>query len=694
MGEVWKARDIRLGRTVAIKRLLDHHERFEQEARAISALNHPNICQLYDIGPDYLVLEYIEGQPLRGPLPVHEAVQSVLPIAAALEQAHRRGILHRDLKPANILVSGDGLPKLLDFGLAKIVSGEIDLTQSADGVVLGTATYMAPEQAQGQAVDVRSDIFSFGAVLYELVSGKRPFDGETSLQVLAAVLHQDPAPLQTGTDADRIIMRCLRKRAAERYQSMAEVRRVLEELLAKPASTQPSIAVLPFANLSADKENEYFSDGLAEEIINALTRIPGLKVTARTSAFAFRGKDQDIRRIAEALDVKTVLEGSVRRAGNRIRVTAQLINASDGYHLWSERYDGEMADVFAVQDEIATAIAKALEVKFAGGTTASARYTPNIACYEAYLKALHEGRKLTPDALTRSQEWFERAIALDPQFALAHSLFGFHFSQLANYGLLPAHAAMPLVRREAGKALDIDPSLAQGHAMLGMVAALYDYDWAGAERHFELALATDPVPSDVRRHYALYYLLPVGRYAEAAEQCAHALSEDPLDLMGRLRYAQCLRASGAIAEARRVQRQALELDDNLWFSHFLVGLDHLIDAETREALHHGGRAYALAPWNPSAAGLYAAVLKIAGDDNRAHEMVTQLEGGGTSPAPLGLAIYHLLCSDMDAAADWTERAIADRHPAIFYFLAHAVALRESRRWPHLATLLNLAAARR
>jgi eukaryotic-like serine/threonine-protein kinase len=689
MGEVWKARDTRLGRTVAIKRLLEHLDRFEQEARAISALNHPNICQIYDLGPDYLVLEYIDGRPLRGPLAVEDAVRSVLPIARALEEAHRRGILHRDLKPANILLTSSGTAKLLDFGLAKVLDGGIDATQTADGMVVGTATYMSPEQAQGQPADVRSDIFSFGAVVYELVSGRRPFDGNTSVQILAAVLHAEPRPLETGTEVDRIVMRCLRKRPGDRFQSMSDLRVSLEQALARPEQTQPSIAVLPFANLSADKENEYFSDGLAEEIINALTRIPGLKVTARTSAFAFRGRDEDIRRIAEALEVRTVLEGSVRRAGNRIRVTAQLINAADGYHLWSERYDGELADVFAVQDEIATAIAKALEVKLASATNAPIRYTPIIACYEAYLKALHETQKLTPDALGRSRDWFEQAIALDPNFALAHSMYGFHFSQLANYGLLPAHTAMPLVRREAGRALEIDPSLPDGHAMLGMVAALYDYDWASAERHFSLAMGSDPVPSRVRRHYALYYLLPVGRYHDAAEQCARSLTEDPLDLMGRLRYAQCLRASGRVDQAKREQRQALELDESLWFSHFLVGLDHLIDGEHREALRHGERAYALAPWNPSAAGLRAAVLSVAGDHARAREIVAQLERDRTGATALGLAIYHLLCSDLDTCADWTERAIADRHPAIFYFLLHAAALRESHRWPALARLVNL-----
>src|SRR5262245_13552050 len=364
-----------------------------------------------------------------------------------------------------------------------------------------------------------------------MLTGMRAFPGNTPAQALSAILRDEPRPVPVSVPASlgRVVTRCLAKSPGDRFQTCEELSAALHHALAPSDDhPRPSIAVLPFANLSADKENEYFSDGLAEEIINALTQIPGLKVTARTSAFAFRGKEQDIRTIAEALDVRTVLEGSVRRAGTRIRVTAQLINAADGYHLWSERYDRELADVFAVQDEIAAAIAKALQVKLAGASVGRRRYTPSLPCYEAYLRALHESQKLTPDAMARSKEWYERAIALDPGFALAHSMFGFHFAQLANYGLLPAHEAMPLVRSEARKALAIDPSLPEGHATLGLVAGLYDYDWQEAARRFELAMAADPVPSQGRRYYALYYLLPVGRAEEAVEECALALREDPL----------------------------------------------------------------------------------------------------------------------------------------------------------------------
>jgi len=357
MGEVYRARDTRLGRDVAIKVLPqtfavdpDRARRFDQEAKAVAALNHPNICQIYDVGrlgPEttsesgvrYLVLEYVQGIPLRGPLGAEEALRLALQIASALEAAHRRGILHRDLKPANILVTGGSgalsdppTAKLLDFGLAKALLPEADVTATTEGTIAGTAAYMSPEQAQGKSIDARSDVFSFGAVLYEILSGRRAFVGDTSVEVLSAVLRDEPGPLGASPLAS-VVRRCLEKDLSRRYQTMAEVRAALEDVARGTRNREPSIAVLPFANLSADKENEYFSDGLAEEIINALTRIPGLKVTARTSAFAFRGKEQDIRKIAETLDVRTVLEGSVRRAGGRIRVSAQLINAADGFHL-------------------------------------------------------------------------------------------------------------------------------------------------------------------------------------------------------------------------------------------------------------------------------------------------------------------------------------------------------------------------
>jgi len=694
MGEVWKARDTRLDRVVAVKKLKDEHsKRFEQEARAIASLNHPNICQLYDIGPDYLVMEYIDGQALQSPLPPDKAVPLAIQISSALEAAHRRGIIHRDLKPANIMVTVDGTAKLLDFGLATPVTGaDTDVTRNTmEAVVVGTAAYLSPEQANGKPLDARSDIFSFGAVLYEMLAGSRAFEGNSTAQILSAVLRDDPKPLRATPALGSIVGRCLAKDAGERFQTASEVRAALEQIAVKPSSIEPpSIAVLPFANMSADKDNEYFSDGLAEEIINALTHIPGLKVTARTSAFAFRGKDQDIRKIAEALDVRTILEGSVRRSGNRIRVTAQLINAADGYHLWSERFDREMVDLFAIQDEIAEAIVMALQVKLSGESRTVRRYTPKFPAYEAYLKALHYMQRSTPESLARSKECFERAILLDPAFALAHSAFGYYFAQLASWDLLPAHDVMPLVRIEARKALDIDPALPEAHAMLGLVHGVYDYNWPEAKRCFDTAVAFEQVPPQVRDSYALYYLLPVGRYTDAVEQYERALKEDPLNLLGRVHLAVALRAAGRGADALNEFHKVLQLDENFWPAHFLLGILNASLGNIEEAAASAEKAYSLAPWMTVNIGSLAAMLKRTGELGRSEELLQKLLPGEAYGAPLGLAHYYLYCGEPEQAIHWSEKAIQQRQPAVLFFLnVHLQFFRSNPRWPRLARLLNL-----
>ena len=693
MGEVWKARDTRLERIVAVKRLKEEHrKRFEQEARAIAALNHPNICQIYDVGPDYLVMEYIEGELLQCPLPADHAVKLAIQIASALEAAHRRGIIHRDLKPANIVVTPDGTAKLLDFGLAKsITTADNDVTRNTvDGAVIGTLSYLSPEQAGGKQLDARSDIFSFGAVLYELLSGSRAFAGNSAVEVLTAVLTFDPKPLGASPALENIVRRCVAKQPDRRFQNVSEIRAALEQLATQHSHTEPSIAVLPFANMSADKENEYFSDGLAEEIINALSRIPGLKVTARTSAFAFRGKEQDIRGIAEALDVRTILEGSVRRAGNRIRVTVQLINASDGSHLWSGRFDREMADVFAIQDEIALTIAAELQVKLSVEKVTVRRYTPRLPAYEAYLKGQYYMQRLTPESAVLSKKCFEEAILLDPEFALAHSAFGNYFLQLAIYELLPAHDAMPAVRIEARKALDIDSSLQDAQAMLGVVHGLYEYNWTEAEHLFHLAMAGDKVPPQVRTSYGFCYLFPVGRYSEAIEQYEQALTGDPLNLLRRLDLAICYRAAGRSADALTELHKVHQLDESFWPAYFLLGIVHASLGNITEAAAFGEKAHSLAPWATANIGAFAAMLKLAGNVSRSEALLQKLLPGDAYGAPLGLAHYHLYCGELDKAIDWTQKSIEQRHPAVLFFLnVHMQTFRSSPRWPGLARVLNL-----
>jgi TolB-like protein len=588
MGEVWKARDTRLGRIVAIKKVKEQHsERFKQEVRTIAALNHPFICQLHDIGADYLVLEYIEGKPLSSPLPEREALHLAIQIAMALEAAHKKGIIHRDLKPSNIMVTEEGSVKLLDFGLAKLYEQDASGSQlpTADfpatqaGVVLGTVAYMSPEQAQGQPVDARSDIFSFGLVLYEMLSGRRAFSGNSNFAIMTAIVQDEPPPLQTSPSLEKTVRRCFAKQPLVRYQTMSEIKlaleKVLEEMQRKSSTEpQPSIAVLPFVNMSGDKEQEYFSDGLAEEIINTLTHIPGLGVIARTSTFAFKGKQDDIRKIAEVLGATHILEGSVRKAGNRIRVTSQLVAAAKGIHLWSERYDRELTDVFAIQDEIATAIADALQIKLSMEPAARRRHEPNLAAHEAYLKARYLWGKLSPESLSQSKAYLEQAIALNPKYALAHCGLADHFLLLAAMCYLPAHEGMPLVREEARKALDIDPSLPEAHAMLGTVAASYDYDWKEAEQRFCLAMARGPVPPRVREWYGWFYLFPQGRMTECIDQLEEGLKGDPLNVAALALLAWSFCAVGRLADALVESRKALEFEEN----YYIVSLirEHII----------------------------------------------------------------------------------------------------------------------
>jgi serine/threonine protein kinase len=695
MGEVWKARDTRLGRTIAIKFLHGAQtDRFEREARAIAALNHPYICTLYDIGPDYLVMEYVEGAPLHGPLPPEETLHLARQIAEALEAAHDKGITHRDLKPGNILMTASGI-KLLDFGLAKLheatLSIESTITQTQAGMILGSPAYMSPEQAAGALVDSRSDLFSFGLVLYEMLSGRRAFGGSNSNSTIAAILHKEPEPLQGPPEFDSIIRRCLRKNPADRYQTVAELRSALESVKLTPAAAMASIAVLPFANMSGDKENEYFSDGLSEEIINELAHVSGLKVIARTSAFAFKGKQEDIRKIAETLGVNNILEGSVRRAGNRVRVMAQLITALDGSNLWSERYDREMADIFVIQDEIAQAIAAALKMRL---SEARRGYNPPLPAYEAYLRARHYMAAFTRESLARSRQFFEAAIALDSGFAPAHS--GLAMSLIASVlpGLSPAREAMPLARAAAQRALDLDPDSQEAHAALAMFAALFDFDWEEAKRRFGLAMAREPVPPYVRWNYGFAYLLPNSRPQEAAEESRRGLTDDPLSFMGRFHYAGGLIASGNDEAGEAELRELCESHPNLSQPFYLLGLSQALRGLHAEALATAESAYSRAPWSTATTGLFAGALMRAGETRRANELLQKLLPGDQYGSPMGLLLFHLVLSELDRAADWARQVLEQRDPRIILVMAFMRAqsrntVAPGSKWSTLADTLHI-----
>jgi serine/threonine-protein kinase len=691
MGEVWKARDTRLNRIVAIKRLnAPHAQRFAQEARAIAALNHRNICQIHDVGPDYLVLEFVDGIPLRGPYPHTEAVRLADQIASALEAAHAKGIIHRDLKPGNILVTDDGTVKLLDFGLAKLSAGlDTDVTETATSTIAGTAAYMSPEQAQGRPLDARSDLFSFGAVLYEMLSGDRAFDGSSVADVLSAILRDEPRPLHGPGPLTAVVARCLRKAPADRFSSASDLKAALQQSSTPTAAAAPSIVVLPFANISRNPDDEYFSDGLAEEIINALAQIPGLKVIARTSAFAFKGQHTDIRKIAEVLGVTTVLEGSVRRSGTRIRITAQLITAADGTHLWSQRYDREMADVFDVQDEIAHAIASALQVKL---DLRSAGHTPSLPAYDAFLRGRYHLFKFTPESWRRAKECFEEAIRLDALWAQPLATLGLGYLVAEANGLENLRVAAPRIRALAEQALALEPSDPEPRYLLGSVAAAHDYDWAEALRQFRASFAGRTVSADAHWAYGSLYLQPLGRHQESVAEMKLAVEPDPLNVPWRAVLGSHLVHAHMYDEALEELQKALDMDPrNLVALHVLTEA-YMATGPVDQAVAAAEQAHAVAPWHGNIVATFAGLLAQVGQAARGEELMRQL--GDTDTNPFARVFYHVLRSEIDAAADWYENAIEQRE--LFALICAAAPmtkpLRESARWPRLARLMNLPGA--
>jgi TolB-like protein/Tfp pilus assembly protein PilF len=1176
MGEVFRARDPRLGRDVAVKVLSvglahdpDHLARFQREARAVAALNHPHIVTIFSVeeaeGIHFLTMELVEGQPLgrligANGLPAEQIVEIAGELADALAAAHEKGIIHRDLKPANVMITRDGRVKVLDFGLAKDISeGGMNgatvtsLGNTQAGVMMGTPAYMSPEQISCRPLDHRTDIFSLGVVLYEMATGKQPFKGNSSAELISAILRDHPAPVtesrpELPSDLARIIRRCLEKEPRHRIQTARDVanefrdlarprphpiephiraeaaaasptpapstpshtvsgvdsgkpredegfwvavlpfkaqgasaelaaladglseeivtglsrfsylrviarsstsrfahaavdirsagkelgaryvmegslrhagsklrlsvqlvdavtgahlwaenyertfspemlfdlqddlvprivstvadaygvlphamsqtvrskavaeltpyeallrsfsyaervtaeehaqakaaleraveqhpgstdcwamlsilltdefihglgnspdplsralqaarhavdagpgnhkahlalawalffckefqasrvaaertlslnsmdasacvyvgqiiafagvldeewqrgcelitraielnpnhpgwywyapfldsyrkqdynsaldiafkinmpgftlayvavaaahgqlgnqesaanavrqilsvkpdyatvaRRDLEKIWAPqlvehlieglrkaglqmekaekpqnapssaqsgalPAALSPSIAVLPFANLSAEKDQEYFSDGLAEEIINLLAQISGLKVIARTSAFAFRGKEEDIRGIAEALGVTSVLQGSVRRAGSRIRVTVQLINAADGAHLWSERYDREMADVFAVQDEIAAAIAGKLKVKL---STSPQRYVPQLPAYEELLKARHHLQRWSPEMAVRGRECLEKAIALDPGFALAHSDLGWcHYILAIENQVAPPEAA-DAMRARARKALEIEPSLPDAHAVLAMAAVL-DYDWPEAGRQFPLAMASGQIQPLIRYLRSAFYLCSLGRMREAEEELERTIQEEPLNAAYRAHLGGCLLATGRYAEGEALLRDVLQLDENFWIGQSWLSLACLKQNRVTEAIACEAKALSLAPWNPTVIGRLAAMHERVGEKSRAQAVLKELGEGTAFGTAGGLVCYHLILADIDSAADWYEKAIEQRDPRApwLFPMQFGDLLTASPRWPGLLKKMNLPAA--
>jgi eukaryotic-like serine/threonine-protein kinase len=669
MGEVYRARDVRLDRTVAVKKVREaFSNRFDQEARAIAAMNHPHICTLYDIGPDFIVMEYVEGKPLRGPVAVEEAVVYAVQIADALSAAHRKGVIHRDLKPGNILVTSSGV-KLLDFGLAKMscpaaVGDEtltLELTQP--GMIVGTPQYMAPEQIEGKPADARSDIFSFGSVLYEMLTGKPAFSGSSIPGLMAAILHEQPTSASNvrpgiPTDLDRLIARCLQKAPAQRFGSMEEVKTALEKA-SLGQDARASIAVLPFANLSADRENEYFGDGLAEEIINALTQVPGLRVIARTSAFAFKGKQEDARRISETLGVANILDGSVRRAGNRIRVTAQLITAADGSHLWADRYDREMTDVFAVQDEIAQAVVDALKEHL--GASAAVRrvqrQAADIEAYHLYVKGRHYFWKFTPEGLDTARDLFEQAVSVDPNYAPPLVELAHYYFLKTMTGSISASEGAPLGIKAAEKALTLDPTLGEAVGVRALLWGLYEYRWGESLQELQRAIQMNPA-SALTPHWRAIILTGVNRLSEAVSQQEQALKADPLLPLNHYFLARLLVSQNDYDRAFEQARLVVEIAPDYWLGHTALGLVHLRGDNPADAI----RELQWAQLGHYSCGWRGSAHVLAGERDKAQELLRQIENvkRGRYVSSVPAAMIYTQLGEVDAAFAHLELAIVSR----------------------------------
>jgi eukaryotic-like serine/threonine-protein kinase len=723
---VFLARDLKHRRPVAIKVLHADltrslgAERFLREIETTANLRHPNILPLFDSGESegslYYVMPFIEGESLRhrlgreGRLSMDEALRFTTEIGDALSYAHGRGVIHRDIKPENILLDRDHAV-VADFGIARALAAAGDERITATGTSLGTPLYMSPEQAFGEdGVDARSDLYSLACVLYEMLAGEAPFTGSTALAIVMRHLKDAPPVLdaarpETPVHVTAAISRALAKSPDDRFASVSEwinalmaragAIAVASEDARPPSSTAPtastlaSIAVLPFVSVSADKEDEYFGDGLAEEIINALARVDGLKVIARTSAFSFKGKPVDVRHVAGMLGVAHVMEGSVRRSGGRIRVTAQLIAAADGTQVWSERFDRSMTDVFAMQDEIAEAITSALKGKLRGSGADTRHYTPDLAAYESFLRGRAHLVQFTPDAWHRARAYFEQAIRLDPNFADPHAELALGHFISGMHGMRPMLEVTPLVRAEVERALALDPRDQRPRFLLGAAALVQDFDWATADSHFAASMSAKDVSPYARWIYASLFLRGYARFDESSDEMARAVEQDPLNATWHAILAAHLIDTSRRDQAVPAATRATELEPDYFIAQHLLGEALWANGRKAEAVPRFERAQRQAPWNAVAVGWRAVTLWQLGEHTMAEDLMSAL---GDAPMPLwGRVLYHLHTGDLEAAANWYQRMIDHRDPfCLVYAMGDATRpLREHARWARLREQMNL-----
>jgi TolB-like protein len=745
MGVVYRAVDETLGRTIALKFLQARYraddsaaERFRREARAAAALEHPNICTVHEIGESadgrlYIAMPLYDGETLeqrieRGALAVEDAVEIAVQVARALAKAHAAGIVHRDVKSSNVFITADGVVKLLDFGIAKLADAA--LTATGEARPIGTVAYMSPEQARGEDVDHRTDIWSLGVVLYEMLAGRRPFTGGDPFVVLDAIQHARYVAIATRRSdvppaLARIVDIALAREPAARQQSASALER---ELLASggvtswrgrltrrsalaalvvvavsiagaaiagsaglsrhdvapsaptvvdgPAASAPavrSLAVLPFVDLSSGSTERYFGDGLSEEITTALGRIEGLRVAARTSAFALRDRALDVRRIADTLGVDAVLEGSVRRAGHRLRVTTQLVDAHSGMRIWAGAYDRQDADVLTVQDEIAGAIADALELRLSVHEGAPAvRSTTNPEAYDLYLRALQLRTDLRVDALQRASELLDRAIELQPDFASAYAVKASVLEPRVLFRQIPQAEGLRAARSAIDRAFALDPQNGEAHVARGILQLFWEWDWAGAERSLQSAVALDPNNAHAWHHLGNYYRA-MGRLDAAADARLRGLALDPLNARLRAALGEEYFYAGRWDDALTALQRAAQLDPLhpilLGRANTAVGPGRVYIAEGREA--EGVQDLLRVAGLRGASAVEIDALRASYRMGGIHGfwrawLAMDRRQSGPSMDPLRIAALSALAGDTAQALTWLESAYAERNPGLIF----------------------------
>ena len=651
MGLVYRAEDSRLKRTVALKFLptaltrdVEAKERFIHEAQSASALDHPNICTIHELGETeegqlFIVMACYEGENLqkkleRGPLAKDAAVALAIQIASGLTEAHKRGIIHRDIKPGNIIITADGTARIIDFGLAKL-AGQARLTKT--GSTLGTVAYMSPEQARGEELDARTDIWSLGVVLYEMLSGRPPFAAEHEQAALYRILNEDPEPLSAfrgdlSPEILQVVERTLEKDPVERYPSALELLQDLR-LARSGGGTRPeapkafaSVAVLPFEDMSQEHDQEYFCDGVAEELINALAHVSGLRVVARTSSFSFKGQRKDVREIGRKLGVGTLLEGSVRKADRRLRITVQLTSTRDSSPLWSERYDRNLEDIFAIQDDVCVSVVDRLKVILGHGerTDLVRRRTSDHEAYNLYLKGRFLLNQRKHESVARSIEYYSQAVALDPSFALAYAGLAESYEVLGSWRDIPMESAFSEARRASQAALRLDDRLPEAHVVAGYVNLFCDWNWAAAEREFQRALTLNPACAEAH-HMRAHYLEMMGKFEMALSEITRAVELDPVTPSVSSCTAQVLYHARRYDEAIRQAYATLEMAPTFYGLYGWIGAAYvksgLLDsgvATLREGLQH-------LPEDPRLVALYGSACAISRNKEEASASLAKLD---------------------------------------------------------------------